>query len=274
MLEKDNNKISIICIFLFIKDRLNDGGVHMDKNFFKKSSNFIKKEGFYVVLFLCLCIVASVAAITSRNAKVNANKTPKSQVEETADNKTEETTSQIPNAEVVTEDKEDKAEDKETSKSQVTQPVSNSSNQFINPVQGEIVRGYSYPLPVWVDTMEHYRSVKGIDIGSAVGTDVKAVADGVVEKVDNNKAELGQYVLIKHANGLITVYSNLDEKVSVKNGDTVKQGQVIGKVGKTATTFIEEKYGDHLNFQVINTTKNEQVDPTGYLSLKVADKSQ
>ena len=247
----------------------------MDKNFFKKSSNFIKKEGFYVVLFLCLCIVASIAAITSRNSKVNADKTPKTQVEETADNKTEETTTQIPNAEVVTEDKDEaKVEDKEASKSQEVQPVANSANQFINPVQGEIVRGYSYPEAVWIDTMEHFRTVKGIDIASAAGTDVKAVADGVVENVNNDKTVLGQYVQIKHANGLITIYSNLDEKVAVKIGDTVKQGQVIGKVGKTATTFIEEKYGDHLNFQVINTTKNEQVDPTGYLSLKVADKSK
>ena len=250
----------------------------MNNNFFKKSSNFIKKEGFYVVLFLCLCIVASIAAITSRNSKVNADKTPKVQVEETAGNTTEGTTNQIPNAEVVTEDKEPKdeakAEDKDTSKSQETQPVSNSSNKFINPVEGQIVRGYSYPTAVWVDTMEHLRSVKGIDIASAAGTDVKAVADGIVEKVDNDKTVLGQYVQIKHANGLITVYSNLDEKVSVKSGDTVKQGQVIGKVGKTATTFIEEKYGDHLNFQVIDTTKNQQVDPTGYLSLKVADKNQ
>ena len=41
----------------------------MDKRLFDKSSNFFKKEGFYVILFVCLCIVATIAAVTARNNK-------------------------------------------------------------------------------------------------------------------------------------------------------------------------------------------------------------
>ena len=42
----------------------------MDKKLFNKSSNFLKREGFYVILFVCLCIVATVAAVTSKNNKI------------------------------------------------------------------------------------------------------------------------------------------------------------------------------------------------------------
>ncbi len=248
----------------------------MDKNFFQKSSNFLKKEGFYVVLFLCLCIVASVAAITSRNAKLKAANVPTNNSEVTLDSN-EEVKTQLPNAEVVTnEGEKDKETAKDTKKSQPedSKAVASTSTKFSNPVEGDIVRSYSYPNAVWCETMGHYRSIKGIDIAAKTGTDVLAVAEGIVEEVNNDKTERGQYVTIKHSNGLISLYSNLDEQVSVKKGDKVKQGQVIGKVGKTATTFIEEKYGEHLNFQVINTTKNEQVDPTGYISLKTAQNNQ
>lgn len=241
----------------------------MDKNFFQRSSNFLKKEGFYVLLFVCLCIVAAVAAVSTRNAKLKASELASSQNKEVAQEQKEESKKQLPNADMVKETTNTNNTSSKTQGSK-TAPVTNTSTKFINPVKGDIVRTYSYPNAVWCETMGHHRSIKGIDIAAKVGTDVLAVADGVVEAVDNDKTELGQYVQIKHANGLISVYSNLDEKISVKKGDKVKQNNPIGKVGKTATTFIEEKYGDHLNFQVINTAKNEQVDPTAYLSLKVA----
>ena len=41
----------------------------MDKKLFNKTLNFFKKEGFYVILFVCLCIVATVAVITAKNNK-------------------------------------------------------------------------------------------------------------------------------------------------------------------------------------------------------------
>ncbi len=242
----------------------------MDKKFFQKSSNFLKKEGFYVILFVCLCVVASVAAITTRNSKMRTATAPNSSNKELALEKKEETKKQLPDADMVKKNTESTNNVVAKTDNSKTKAVANTSTKLTNPIKGDIVRTYSYPNAVWCETMGHYRSMKGIDISAKVGTDVLAVADGVVEEVDNDKTERGQYVIIKHANGLLSVYSNLDEKISVKKGDKVKQNQPIGKVGKTATTYSEEKYGDHLNFQIINTTKNEQVDPTPYLSLKAA----
>ncbi len=50
-------------------DKNTNGGVCMDKNANNKTLNFFKKEGFYVILFVCLCIVATVASITANNNK-------------------------------------------------------------------------------------------------------------------------------------------------------------------------------------------------------------
>lgn len=60
--EINSNKI---CIFYYPLDKLQIGGVHMDNKSNKSLSNFFKKEGFYLILFICLCIVATVAVITT-----------------------------------------------------------------------------------------------------------------------------------------------------------------------------------------------------------------
>ena len=55
-------------------DKNTNGGVCMDKKSNNKTLNFFKKEGFYVVLFICLCIVATVASISaSNNKKLSSN---------------------------------------------------------------------------------------------------------------------------------------------------------------------------------------------------------
>lgn len=76
-----------------------------------------------------------------------------------------------------------------------------------------------------------------------------------------------QELFIKHANGLKTVYANLDPKVNVKAGDKVTSSTVIGKVGNTVKIF-GDKFGEFLNIQVINS-QGKQVDPLKYFSYKL-----
>lgn len=57
----------------------------------------------------------------------------------------------------------------------------------------------------------------------------------------------GNYVMIQHDNGVITVYAHLSKNsITVISGDTVKQGQVIGKMGNSGRT----DGGTHLHFEV------------------------
>ncbi len=83
----------------------------------------------------------------------------------------------------------------------------------------------------------------GTDIGAASGTNVLAVSAGTVKAAGWNNAR-GWYVTILHGKYLC-VYQHLKSKSPVKKGDKVSQGQVVGKVGNTGTSF-----GAHLHFEM------------------------
>ena len=120
----------------------------------------------------------------------------------------------------------------------------------------------------------------GIDIAGGVMGKVNIIAarDGVVvyptEGVSNNCPSsyslsscgngYGNYVIIQHSDGNYTLYAHLHQNsVTVKAGDSVRQGQVIGKMGSSGNST-----GNHLHFEVregANSYKN-CVDPLNYVS--------
>ena len=95
----------------------------------------------------------------------------------------------------------------------------------------------------------------GIAYGGKDNFDVIAILDGEVVEVKNDKL-LGNIVQIKHNEKIISVYQSLSE-TNVKKGDTIKQGQVIGKSG---TSNISKDLGSHLLFELIinGTTVNPE----------------
>lgn len=91
------------------------------------------------------------------------------------------------------------------------------------------------------------RSHRGVDIYAPLYTRVKASKGGRA-KVGYVKNGMGKYVIIHHTNGCATLYGHLS-RVSVKNNQKVRQGTVIGYVGKTGNA----KYKDidpHLHFEI------------------------
>jgi murein DD-endopeptidase MepM/ murein hydrolase activator NlpD len=116
-----------------------------------------------------------------------------------------------------------------------------SASAFVMPVQGKIIRGYDK------------RSNQGIDIAAAAGTPVKAAADGTVAAITRDTGQV-PIVVIRHADGLLTVYAGLDG-LTVKKGDTVKRGQTIGAVRKADPAF--------LHFEVRKGV--DSLDPMTYL---------
>lgn len=92
----------------------------------------------------------------------------------------------------------------------------------------------------------------GLDIAAAEGTPVKATADGkVIEAGDFFFS--GNMIYLDHGQGIISLYAHLSE-IDVKPGDTVKQGEIIGKVGQTGRVT-----GPHLHFSVI--ANQTTIDP-------------
>lgn len=90
-----------------------------------------------------------------------------------------------------------------------------------------------------------YIQNSGIDYILDKSFDIVSIYDGTVEKVENNEI-VGKTVEIKHDNNVISVYQSLGE-VSVKVGDAVKSGMVIGKSG---TSKINSDLGNHLHFEI------------------------
>ncbi|HEV8035003.1 LysM peptidoglycan-binding domain-containing M23 family metallopeptidase [Yoonia sp.] len=103
------------------------------------------------------------------------------------------------------------------------QPAS-SDARFIMPIQGSIIRDYA------PGTNE------GIDIGASAGADVRAAGSGTVAAVTTDTSG-GAIVVIKHSDGLLTVYTQM-EGLTVSKDDSVSRGQVIGKVRAANPSFL------------------------------------
>lgn len=98
---------------------------------------------------------------------------------------------------------------------------------------------------------------KGIDIPAPSGSSIVAAADGKVV-ISTYSYSAGNYIMIDHGGGLTTVYMHCSQLL-VKEGETVKQGQTIAKVGSTGYST-----GPHLHFGV--RSSGSYVNPSGYVS--------
>lgn len=106
-----------------------------------------------------------------------------------------------------------------------------------------------------------YKYHYGIDIsGSGVyGHDIVAAESGTVLLAQTDKS-WGKFLLIDHGNGMLTRYAHCS-KLLVSQGDRVKRGQVIAKVGDTGNVT-----GPHLHFEVYEG--DQRYNPLNYLDPK------
>ena len=153
-----------------------------------------------------------------------------------------------------TNSKVDKEEDKNK-----TEEKSVELN-FEKPVEGDIVKSFAIDSLVYSDTLQEWTTHTGVDIKAEKTTVVKAAESGTVKTIKNDP-RYGLTVIIEHANGFQTVYSNLLTSEFVVEGEKVEKGQSIGTVGNTAAFEIADE--PHLHFEVLKDFT--QVDPNIYL---------
>ncbi|HLV60244.1 MAG TPA: LysM peptidoglycan-binding domain-containing M23 family metallopeptidase [Fredinandcohnia sp.] len=96
----------------------------------------------------------------------------------------------------------------------------------------------------------------GIDIAAPEGTPIHAAADGEVIFAGVQRG-YGNLVILRHEGGWVTIYAH-NRKNLVREGDRVRQGQVIGEVGRTGRAT-----GPHVHFEVRKGTS--PVDPQSIL---------
>jgi len=108
----------------------------------------------------------------------------------------------------------------------------------------------------------------GIDFRASIGTPIKASLSGIVTETEALKSksgcQYGKFVLIKHPNGLSTIYGHLSV-VSVSPGETIITGDVIGYSGDTGYAT-----GPHLHFGVYATEGIRIVDSSSFGSTRCA----
>ena len=104
----------------------------------------------------------------------------------------------------------------------------------------------------------------GVDYISETAFDVVSVLDGEVISIETDPT-LGNIVKIKHDKNIITVYQGIDN-VSLKEGDLINQGTIIGTSG---TSKINTNYTTSLHFEVYYN--GELIDPENFYSLNIED---
>ena len=123
------------------------------------------------------------------------------------------------------------------------------------PVKGDILLKYSTNNTVYFKTLAQYRCNPAIIIGAESGKKVKSAADGVVTKI-SEEFDIGKTVTMNIGSGYSVTYGQLQD-ISVKEGQSVKEGEVIGKIAEPTKYYSQE--GSNLYFQV--KENKETVDP-------------
>ncbi|MDH5612089.1 MAG: peptidoglycan DD-metalloendopeptidase family protein [Gammaproteobacteria bacterium] len=111
---------------------------------------------------------------------------------------------------------------------------------FIWPAEGRISSVFG--LRRFFNEQER-KPHNGLDIAAAIGTPVKATADGTVIDAGDFFFS-GNMIFLDHGQGIISLYAHMDH-INVRPGDTIKQGDIIGAVGQTGRAT-----GPHLHFAV------------------------
>lgn len=162
------------------------------------------------------------------------------------------------------ENTEPKKEPTKTEQPETTQKESarvSAMATMAMPTLGKIITPFAMDTLVYSKTLEQWNSHSGIDIAAELGTPVRAAMAGTVAEVRSNDPRLGIVVILDHGDGIQTIYGNLQSDKTVKKGDTIQKGQVIGAVGQTAPFEIEDP--PHLHFEVVKNGKN--INPEEYL---------
>lgn len=130
--------------------------------------------------------------------------------------------------------------------------IGGGSTGSTGPVEPQDHGDYVHPVSGGSAVSEKYEGHTGVDYGGPEGTPILAVKDGVINGAVNFQGNthptpnFGTYVKINHGNGLETLYGHLlYNSITVKVGDVVKKGQMIGKRGNTGNST-----GPHLHFEV------------------------
>lgn len=232
----------------------------------RKVLEFLDSKGFYIVLFLCICIVTATAyVVTKRSLSSYIDNVTPTQIPKVAvvDDKPANSTSTANNANTYQYTPSGlKAQSKVAVQvpEKPNKPVQPKITSISMPVIGEFIKEYAIDSLIYSNTLEQWTTHEGVDISADRGSPVKSACDGVVADIYND-SKYGITIVIDSGSGIKIKYSNLSTDSMVKKGAKVKTGDVISGVGSTA--IFESGEPSHLHLEVLLNDKN--VNPRKYL---------
>lgn len=217
--------------------------------------SFIRRNGFYIGLCFCVAAVGSAAffAITGTNGTPAPAPAPIVSYEPDVN---------VNKQNQPTLDQEKSAQPSlpaalpSASPSPTASPVTSTAPKPImlkKPVNGDVIQAFSGDTLVFNSTLNMWLTHNGIDIAAGAGTDVIAALSGTVADIYIDESK-GKVLVLEHASKQKTYYMGLAD-ITVKKGDKVNAGAVVGKSG---TPPFELEAGPHLHFEfTVNGVYND-----------------
>lgn len=134
---------------------------------------------------------------------------------------------------------------------------------FLCPIQYKgniIIRSDGWGDGFFASRRNGRRVHEGIDLLAEIGTPVLAVRTGMVAAATKSRG-MGNYVILRHPGGVVTIYGHLSS-IAVRRMEFVRQGDVIGAVGRTGNANYSG-IQPHLHFEVRKNGIPD--DPLNYL---------
>ncbi len=220
------------------------------KNAYRVYDRFMEKQGFYVVLGICVMVILFSALYTfrMRQALENPDLTEAQQ--------------QAVQSVGGSQDAQSLREAQSLIASQSTAELdplplpTTSGFTFIQPVSGFTGRTFSLTQPEYFAQSGVWQVHPGLDLEAEYGAIVSACAAGKVLSVENNSL-MGLTVRIAHEDGYESLYAGLSEASYVHPGDPIMAGQTLGHVGNGVVSEGDALPHLHLEFRKNGTL----VDP-------------
>jgi murein DD-endopeptidase MepM/ murein hydrolase activator NlpD len=214
-------------------------------------------KGYYIALVLCAAAIGITSYVYNQNSDLQEEVLlEESQIIPVGTMTTEE---DIP---VLATEPRNQTIPSESGQTEATHPSTPKKRKIVAPVAGQEIYGYSMEALSYNQTTRDWRVHNGIDLAAEEGTPVCAACDGTVYTAGKDDT-MGYTVEIRHEGGYTTVYSCLQENLTVGAGDTVEAGQIIGYAGSTA--LVETTLGSHVHFSVSH--QNNPMEPMEFLSM-------
>lgn len=207
----------------------------------------LEKDGFYLALFVCVCLVAIGGVWFTKN-----------NIDDLASNQGFVNKADKNNDELhlIEKENDDAVPTSTESNENLEKAKEKQKESKLSYLGTKVSREYSDKDPSYSKTLDVWEIHKGIDVTSKHSSEVKSLLDGQVTSVFEDDSH-GVSVKVKSENNITIVYSNLDKSTKVEKDQKIKSGDVLGIVGNT--TSVESEDGVHVHVEAFKG--KEYIDP-------------